>query len=64
LHPYTGGLKYSGPWDHWSQKFFYAGRKKKGKEENEGMKEKKGKKEQKGKKEKKEKKEKKAKKEK
>jgi hypothetical protein len=22
--PITGGLKYSGPWDHWSQKFFYA----------------------------------------
>jgi hypothetical protein len=31
----------SGPWDHWSQKIFYAGRKKKGKEEKGGKKEKK-----------------------
>jgi hypothetical protein len=37
------GGKYSGPWDHWSQKIFYAGRKKKGKEEKWGKKEKKGK---------------------
>ena len=35
------GGKYSGPWDHWSQKIFYAGRKKKGKEEKGGKKEKK-----------------------
>jgi hypothetical protein len=27
---YFRGGKYSGPWDHWSQKIFYAGRKKKG----------------------------------
>jgi hypothetical protein len=27
------GGKYSGPRDHWSQKIFYAGRKKKGREE-------------------------------
>jgi hypothetical protein len=39
------GGKYSGPWDHWSQKFFYAGRKKKGKEEKGGKKEKKERKE-------------------
>ena len=42
----------SGPWDHWSQKIFYAGRKKKGKEEKGRKKEKKEKKEGKGKKEK------------
>jgi hypothetical protein len=48
---YRGG-KYSGPWDHWSQKMFYACRKKKGKEEKGGKKEKK---EKKGKNEKKEK---------
>ena len=47
------GGKYSGPWDHWSQKIFYAGRKKKGKEEKGGKKEK-GKKEMRGKKQKKE----------
>jgi hypothetical protein len=47
------GGKYSGPWDHWSQKIFYAGRKKKGKEEKGGKKEKKGKKEKRGKKQKK-----------
>jgi hypothetical protein len=34
------GGKYSGPWDHWSQKIFYAGRMKKGKEEKGGKKEK------------------------
>jgi hypothetical protein len=39
------GGKYCGPWDHWSQNIFYAGRKKKGKEEKWGKKEKKGKKE-------------------
>jgi hypothetical protein len=43
--------------DHWSQKIFYAGRKKKGKEEKWGKKEKKGKKENKEKKRKKGKKE-------
>jgi hypothetical protein len=32
------GGKYRGPWDHWSQKFFYAGRKKIGKEEKGGKK--------------------------
>jgi hypothetical protein len=37
---YRGG-KYSGPWDHWSQKMFYACRKKKGKEEKGGKNEKK-----------------------
>jgi hypothetical protein len=42
--PVRGG-KYSGPWDHWSQKMFYAGRKKKGKEEKGGKKEKKRKRE-------------------
>ena len=26
----TRGGKYSGPWDQWSQKIFYVGRKKKG----------------------------------
>jgi hypothetical protein len=35
------GGKYSGPWDQWSQKIFYAGRKKKGKEEKGGKKERK-----------------------
>jgi hypothetical protein len=37
---YTRGGKYSGPQDHWSQKIFYAGRKKKGWEEKGGKKEK------------------------
>jgi hypothetical protein len=40
--------------DHWSQKIFYAGRKKKGKEEKGEKKEKKGKKEKRGKKQNKE----------
>jgi hypothetical protein len=41
LHISRGG-KYSGPQDHWSQKFFYAGRKKKGgKKKGEGKKERK-----------------------
>ena len=35
------GGKYSRPQDHWSQKIFYAGRKKKGREEKGGKKEKK-----------------------
>jgi hypothetical protein len=30
---YRRGGKYSGPWDQWSQKIFYAGRKKTEKEE-------------------------------
>ena len=47
------GWKYSGPWDQWYQKIFYAGRKKKGKEEKGGKKERKEGKEGKGKKEKK-----------
>ena len=41
----TRGGKYSGPWDQWSQKIFYADRKKKGKEGKGGKKKKKGKKE-------------------
>ena len=46
------GGKYSRPWDHWSQKIFYAGRKKKGKEEKGGNEKGKERKEGKGKKEK------------
>jgi hypothetical protein len=38
-HTYRGG-KYRVPRDHWSQKIFYAGRKKKGKEEKWGKKKK------------------------
>ena len=47
---FARGGKYSGPQDHWSQKFFYAGRKKKGREEKGEKKKRRKRKERKGKK--------------